>query len=50
VIFFFHFWFTAFGYLSQVIHNLLKMLEEKNVKFCTSNGVAEIRGENGKVL
>ncbi len=25
------------------------MLEEKNVKFYTSNGVAEIRGENGKV-
>nr|NP_001074169.1 apoptosis inducing factor mitochondria associated 4 [Danio rerio]AAI29325.1 Zgc:158614 [Danio rerio] len=28
---------------------LLQMLEEKNVKFYTSNGVAEIRGENGKV-
>ncbi|XP_056119455.1 apoptosis inducing factor mitochondria associated 4 isoform X2 [Rhinichthys klamathensis goyatoka] len=27
----------------------MQMLEEKNVKFCTSNGVAEIRGENGKV-
>uniref|UniRef100_A0A9J8C534 Apoptosis inducing factor mitochondria associated 4 n=1 Tax=Cyprinus carpio carpio TaxID=630221 RepID=A0A9J8C534_CYPCA len=27
----------------------MQMLEEKNVKFYTSNGVAEIRGENGKV-
>ncbi|XP_077063536.1 apoptosis inducing factor mitochondria associated 4 [Siphateles boraxobius] len=27
----------------------MQMLEEKNVKFCTCNGVAEIRGENGKV-
>lgn len=28
---------------------LLQMLEEKNVKFYMSNGVTEIRGENGKV-
>uniref|UniRef100_A0A8C1YRF2 Rieske domain-containing protein n=1 Tax=Cyprinus carpio TaxID=7962 RepID=A0A8C1YRF2_CYPCA len=27
----------------------VKLLEKKNVKFYTSNGVAEIRGENGKV-
>ncbi|XP_067221820.1 apoptosis inducing factor mitochondria associated 4 isoform X1 [Chanodichthys erythropterus] len=27
----------------------MQMLEEKNVKFYTCNGVAEIRGENGKV-
>uniref|UniRef100_A0A673GSQ1 Apoptosis inducing factor mitochondria associated 4 n=1 Tax=Sinocyclocheilus rhinocerous TaxID=307959 RepID=A0A673GSQ1_9TELE len=32
-----------------VIPLLLKMLEEKNVMFYTSNGVAEIRGKNGKV-
>uniref|UniRef100_A0A672SVC4 Apoptosis inducing factor mitochondria associated 4 n=1 Tax=Sinocyclocheilus grahami TaxID=75366 RepID=A0A672SVC4_SINGR len=34
---------------SLVIPLLLKMLEEKNVTFYTSNGVAEIRGKNGKV-
>ncbi|XP_056329563.1 apoptosis inducing factor mitochondria associated 4 [Danio aesculapii] len=27
----------------------MQMLEEKNVKFYTSNGMTEIRGENGKV-
>uniref|UniRef100_A0A671M2U3 Apoptosis-inducing factor 3-like n=1 Tax=Sinocyclocheilus anshuiensis TaxID=1608454 RepID=A0A671M2U3_9TELE len=32
-----------------LISLLLKMLEEKNVTFYTSNGVAEIRGKNGKV-
>lgn len=46
---FLFFLFTAKHHQSQVINLLLKMLEEKNVKFYTSNGVAEIRGENGKV-
>uniref|UniRef100_A0A671N8H5 Apoptosis-inducing factor 3-like n=1 Tax=Sinocyclocheilus anshuiensis TaxID=1608454 RepID=A0A671N8H5_9TELE len=33
----------------KLLESYKDMLEEKNVKFYTSNGVAEIRGENGKV-